>query len=94
MPLAWLLGLLLTVGLRRVKANFWTVEVIYGLGSQEVAVILMGLSIGLGQWLLLRRRLNRAGWWIVANVAGWGLFALITGQTLDQFWFMILGVMP
>ena len=89
----WLLGLLLTYGLRQAAANFWTVDVIYGPGSQEVVFFLMGLSIGLGQWLLLRRRLPWAGWWIVANIAGWGLFALITGQTLDQFWFMVLGVM-
>ena len=49
---------------------------------------------GLGQWLLLRRRLPRAGWWIVANVTGWSLFVLITGPSLDQFWFMVLGALP
>jgi hypothetical protein len=90
----WLLGLILSFGLRQVAANFWTDEVIYGPGSQEVAFFLMGLSIGLGQWLLLRRRLPWAGWWIVANVAGWSLFALVTGQTLGQFGLMVLGLLP
>ncbi|MCL4867975.1 MAG: nucleoside hydrolase [Anaerolineae bacterium] len=38
----------------------------------------IGLAIGIAQWLLLRRRLFQAGWWIAANVVGWGLLALIT----------------
>jgi len=40
--------------------------------------LVMGLAIGIAQWLLLRRRLSQPGWWIVANVVGWGLLALIT----------------
>ncbi len=40
--------------------------------------LVMGLAIGIAQWLLLRRRLSQLGWWIAANVVGWGLLALIT----------------
>jgi hypothetical protein len=61
----------------------------------DLAFIVMGLSIGVVQWLLLRRRLPRAGWWIGANVAGWGLLALITeGNSIGQFGLFTLGFLP
>lgn len=40
--------------------------------------LVMGLAIGIAQWLLLRRQLSQPSWWIVANAVGWGLLALIT----------------
>ena len=49
-----LLGVLLIAGW------FWT----SGSVDLNLAFIVMGFSIGVGQWLLLRRRLHRAGWWI------------------------------
>jgi drug/metabolite transporter (DMT)-like permease len=33
----------------------------------------IGGLIGLSQWLFLRRRIPRAGWWIFASALGWGL---------------------
>ena len=54
----------------------------------------LGFSIGVGQWLLLRRRLPRAGWWIGANVVGWVLLGLITGDPLHQFDLLALGFLP
>ena len=61
----------------------------------ELALIVMGLSIGVGQWLLLRRRFLRAGWWIGANIVGWGLLALIReGNSFDQFILFTLGLLP
>ncbi len=61
----------------------------------NLAFIVMGLSIGVGQWLLLRRRLPWAGWWIAANAAGWGLLALITeGNSIGQFGLFFLGFLP
>lgn len=84
----WLLGVLL------IMISSW-------LGWMEASInikfvfIMMGLSIGVGQWLLLRRRLPWAGWWIVANVVGWGLLALITsGDSIGQFGLLILGFLP
>ena len=48
-----------------------------------------------GQWLLLRRRLRRAGWWVGANVLGWVLLGLITkGNALGQFGLLLLGFLP
>ncbi len=69
----------------------WTDERFY----LEIPLLLMGLAIGAGQWLLLRRRLPQAGWWIGANAAAWGLSALITtGNSLDQFGVITLAILP
>ncbi len=84
----WLLGALLALapGLLGWK---------YPVFSLDLAFILMGFSIGAGQWVLLRQRLPRAGWWIGANAVGWGLVALITeGNALGQFGLLTLGFLP
>lgn len=84
----WVLGALLII--ISVWLKFWTYESF----EIDLALILMGLSIGVGQWLLLRRRLSRAGWWVGANVLGWGLVGLISGDSLDQFGLLALGFLP
>jgi hypothetical protein len=33
--------------------------------------IVLGLTTGAAQWLILRRELNWAGWWIALSVMGW-----------------------
>ena len=84
----WLLGIFLT---RIPDWLRWTNP----LFNMDLAFIGMGLSIGVGQWLLLRRRIHRAGWWIAANVAGWGLLALITeGNSSGQFGLLAVGLLP
>ena len=65
------------------------------LNNLDLIFLVMGLAIGISQWLLLRRRLARAGWWIAANLAGWGLVGLITpGNSLGQFGLFTLGLLP
>ena len=36
--------------------------------------LMVGLSAGLLQWLMLRVRLQGAGWWILASLLGFGIF--------------------
>jgi hypothetical protein len=84
----WLLGVLL------IAIPIW-LDWTDGSINLDLAFILMGLAIGVGQWPLLRRRLPRASWWIGANVVGWGLLGLITpGNTLNQFGLFTLGSLP
>jgi hypothetical protein len=83
----WLLGVLLIVLPGWLN---WT----DGPFSLDLTFILIGLGIGLAQWLLLRQRLSQAGWWIGANVVGWGLSALITDNTVEQFQLFALGLLP
>jgi hypothetical protein len=42
-----------------------------------IAAIAVGLTIGFAQWLVLRRALARAAFWIPATVAGWVMGTLL-----------------
>ena len=58
-------------------------------------LLLMGVSIGFGQWLVLRRHLTGAGWWIAASLLGWGVLALLnSGNSFDQFGLLVIGFLP
>lgn len=35
--------------------------------------LVIGTGVGLAQWLVLRRRLPRVGWWIVLSILGFGV---------------------
>jgi hypothetical protein len=84
----WLLGVLLI--LISGWLNSWTNESF----DLPLAFIELGLSIGVGQWLLLRQYLPRAGWWIGANVLGWVLSGLITVEGLGQGGLFAVGFLP
>jgi hypothetical protein len=85
----WLLGILL------ILIPGWLHWTDTFLNNLDMIFLVMGMSIGMAQWLLLRRRLARAGWWIAANVVGWGLLGLITqGNALDQYGLFTLGLLP
>ena len=85
----WFLGVLLIV------LPGWLGWTDTPLNNLDLIFLVMGLAIGLTQWLFLRRRLALAGWWIVASALGWGLLGLITpGKSLDQYGLFILGFLP
>ncbi|MGE5263037.1 MAG: hypothetical protein ACM3S0_06620 [Acidobacteriota bacterium] len=46
--------------------------------------LLLGVPVGLCQWFLLRRRIHRAAWWILASILGWGVAGLISGETISS----------
>jgi hypothetical protein len=83
----WILGTLLVVLFTRLQGTQQF--------NSDLAFLLLGLSIGIGQWLVLRRRLPGAGWWIAANLLGWALLVLVTGgNSFDQFGLFIMGFFP
>jgi hypothetical protein len=90
----WLLGVVLISGLSWITALLWPNKLIFDSRAVDSGFILLGFSVGIGQWFLLRRRLPRAGWWIIANMLGWGLLSLITGPTLDQYDLLLVGLLP
>jgi hypothetical protein len=51
----------------------WLLESQTEIARKIVPAAIHGVSIGLTQWLVLRRQIRQAGWWIVASILGWGL---------------------
>ena len=93
--IGWLLAFILADVWWDLLTRFWPAEVVYALPALNPAFVILGVSVGTWQWLLLRRRLPHAGWWIVANVAGWGLLRLVIGESLTSFSELVaLGMVP
>ncbi len=44
-----------------------------------LGLLSFGLALGVLQWLVLRGRVQQAGWWILISVAGWLLVLAVTG---------------
>jgi hypothetical protein len=59
-----------------------------------IGFVSVGVVTGLVQWLVLRRRVPRAGWWILANALGWGLVNLIVGEFDSLVIQLSFGAMP
>ncbi len=55
----------------KVKVNL---VIIYGL---------VGIILGALQWLVLRRRISRSGWWMVGSMLGWALTVPVV-RSLDR----------
>jgi hypothetical protein len=62
----------------------------------SLATVVIGLSMGALQWLLLKSRVKNAWLWIVATSFGWALgsflILLLLPEELDLFGGMILGL--
>jgi hypothetical protein len=52
--------------------------------SVPLAGVALGVAIGLPQWWLLRRHINRASWWILASAVGWGAALLFTDGAISS----------
>lgn len=55
--------------------------------------VLVGGSVGLIQWLMLRQRVRHAGWWILANAFGWGLVGWGAATISNQILLPIVGIL-
>ena len=54
--------------------------------AYAVFMALGGAVTGILQWLVLRGKVSRAGWWVLASTVGWGLsmgmsIAIPSGET-------------
>jgi hypothetical protein len=55
----------------------------------------LGLVLGLGQWLVLRRTIRSAGWWVLASVVGWAVVGAVKwsqGPLFDEILFGVIGL--
>jgi len=70
--------------------TFWNINL-----KWTIFLSVMGALIGLFQWFLLRRRLPKAGWWILASILGWGLIDPIIGLPFTGvFDILAIGIFP
>jgi hypothetical protein len=44
------------------------------------SILLLGIVIGGMQWLLLRKHVQKAGWWILATLGGWAVTLLVAAR--------------
>lgn len=53
------------------------------IGTDFLNGLLVGVSMGVAQWLILRQEVRWAGWWIIMNIIAWTTgFALLPGILL------------
>jgi hypothetical protein len=97
--LGWLLALFGAQSLYRatVATALDVNSILFGL----VKILLTGGVIGSAQWLVLRRRVPHAAWWILANVIGWGVSTVFSSwldlwilaapalATVIAWWFLL-----
>ena len=63
--------------------------------SGALGFALIGASIGVCQWLVLRRRIHRAALWVLASILGWGMSGLVSGETISsQLDVIALALLP
>lgn len=89
--LPWALGMSMRSSLSLSQGNDEAV-----LGAMLLLGVLTGVALGGAQWLVLRRILRQAGWWIPASILAWlqGLVVLMSGASLIQtqtpLWSLLL----
>lgn len=69
--LAWLIGAGVVMSLPEDQAFKESLPLFMALGP------VLGALLGGCQWVVLRRHVRGAGWWVVANAAGWGIGLLV-----------------
>ena len=52
---------------------------------EVLGVALIGMTIALPQWWMLRKRVHHAAWWILANGIGWAMVGLLNHLSTEPF---------
>ena len=53
------------------------------IGDGTIVVVVGGIVVGVLQWLVLRRQVARAGWWVVASIAAMAVVGVLV-VALDE----------
>ena len=67
----WCLGIVVATALTNLNETASEVKVANAILVAATGAI--GLVVGGSQWVVLRRRVRSAGWWILASMAGWAM---------------------
>ena len=81
---------LVSIGDRLLYLTLYTTLGADSIWFAALMVVLVSGSVGLAQWLVLRQSVHHAAWWILANVLGWGIAALVAGTT----YLLALSIIP
>ena len=76
---AWAVGMAVAIAIGNTDIAETTAMMVMGL-----LIPVFGTILGLAQWVVFRRYVGRAGWWILANAAAWtvGMTLIFGGMTL------------
>ena len=77
------LGWLMPIALGRLISKFLTPN--NDIISIMLGLFLIGVSIALPQWWLLRKRVSHAFWWIIAYGVSWGMLGALSNFTTEPF---------
>jgi peptidoglycan/LPS O-acetylase OafA/YrhL len=80
---ATVLGWLLPLGIFRLVYFLFPAAMVPSTLMNALQLALLGGLLGLCQWLVLRKKVPRAGWWILACAVGWSLAFLVAGATIS-----------
>jgi len=91
--LAWIIGMLPST---LIDNNVILSPTIIITGGILLAILFL-LSMGFAQWLVLRKQVKKAGWWILANAIAWplgvatsiGILALVPDQSSTIVWITV-----
>ena len=74
----WMIGIPLALSLYTglISISDSTLIDVWG---KTIQATIIAILIGVIQWLMLRRHISRAGWWIFANLIGWNAASLLAG---------------
>ncbi len=65
------------------------------ISSGAVAFAIIGASIGLCQWFVLRRRIPRAALWILISIVGWCVAGIAVGEVISsQLDVIVIALLP
>ncbi len=53
--------------------------------SGAIAFSVIGASIGLCQWWVLRGRVHHAAWWVLFSIVGWGIAGAVSGENISSY---------
>jgi hypothetical protein len=86
----WCLGIVIATALT--QSNGTASEVRLANDIIVIAAGAIGLTVGVSQWIVLRRRVRSSGWWILASIVGWAIIGyllatqgvtIVSGDHLD-----------
>ena len=59
--------------------------------ERAIAGAMAGTAIGLAQWLVLRKRIQKAGWWVLASAAALAMVGGLSTVVDDVLWHVVRG---